>query len=86
MAEIRVEPKKRSLAWLWVLLALAAVALVAWYLNNDGVDQIDVAPATSMAPAPGIPAIGSHPATGAFAVPLGTVAVGTVPPGVAAHA
>jgi hypothetical protein len=49
MAEIRVEPKKRSLAWLWALLALAVIALVAWYLNNDGVDQVDVAPATSMA-------------------------------------
>jgi hypothetical protein len=31
MAEIRVEPKKRSLAWLWVLLLLAVVAAVVWY-------------------------------------------------------
>ena len=56
MAEIRVEPKRRSLAWLWALLALALVALVFWYLNNDGVNQVDVAPATtaptSLAPAP----------------------------------
>ena len=31
MAEIRVEPKKRSLAWLWVLLLLAVIAAVVWY-------------------------------------------------------
>ena len=37
-----------ALPLLWVVLALAVVALVAWYLNNDGVDQVDVAPATSM--------------------------------------
>ena len=42
MAEIRVEPKKRSLAWLWILLALALATLVFWYLNNDGVNQVDV--------------------------------------------
>ncbi len=53
MAEIRVEPKRRSLAWLWVLLALALVAAVAWYLSNDGVNQVDVqtAPTSSSAPA-----------------------------------
>lgn len=50
MAEIRVEPKRRSMAWLWVLLALALVALVFWYLNNDGVDQMDTVPATSARP------------------------------------
>lgn len=52
MAEIRVEPKRRSMAWLWVLLALALVALVFWYLNNDGVNQVDRAPATSSIGAP----------------------------------
>jgi len=31
MAEIRVEPKKRSLAWLWVILLLVIAAAVAWY-------------------------------------------------------
>ena len=47
MAEIRVEPKRRSTAWIWVLLALALVALVFWYLNNDGVNQVDTVPATA---------------------------------------
>ncbi len=36
MAEIRVQPKPRSRAWLWVLLVLAVVALVAWYLLREG--------------------------------------------------
>ena len=39
MAEIRVEPKRRSLAWLWVLLLLIVAAAVAWYFmyyNNSG--------------------------------------------------
>jgi hypothetical protein len=31
MAEIRVEPKRRSLAWLWILLLLAVAAGVACY-------------------------------------------------------
>ncbi len=74
MAEIRVEPKKRSLAWLWVLLALAVIALVAWYLMNDGVNQVDVNPTTSMAPAaapalpltPPAPAVAAAPRSGAI--------------------
>jgi hypothetical protein len=47
MAEIRVEPKRRSLAWLWTLLALALVALVAWYLMNGGVRTVDDDDATT---------------------------------------
>lgn len=55
MAEIRVEPQRRSLAWLWVLLALAVVAAVAWYLMTGGVRRVDDAPATT-APASTAPA------------------------------
>lgn len=50
MAEIRVEPKRRSMAWVWVLLALAIAAAVFWYLNNDGVNQVETTPATSALP------------------------------------
>jgi hypothetical protein len=32
MAEIRVEPRRRSTAWLWVLVALAAVGGLVYYL------------------------------------------------------
>ena len=55
MAEIRVEPKRRSMAWLWVLLALAVVALAWWYLNNDGVNQVDVQPAPATQPTSSLP-------------------------------
>ena len=61
MAEIRVEPKRRSMAWVWVLLALAVAAAVFWYLNNDGVNQVETTPATSAlpqhAPAPAAAAV-----------------------------
>ena len=50
MAEIRVEPKRRSMAWLWVLLALAALAALFWWFNNNGVNEVDTAPATTTAP------------------------------------
>lgn len=36
MAEIRVEPRKRSLTWLWLLLLVAVAAAVAWYFMNGG--------------------------------------------------
>ncbi len=51
MAEIRVEPKRRSLAWLWVLLALVVIGLVVWYLNNDGANQVEVQQTSQVAPA-----------------------------------
>ncbi len=31
MAEIRVEPKRRNLAWLWILLIVIVAAAVAYY-------------------------------------------------------
>jgi hypothetical protein len=36
MAEIRVEPKRASRAWIWVVLLLALVAGVAYYLWSTG--------------------------------------------------
>ena len=36
MAEIRVEPKRRSLTWLWVLLALLVLAALAWWFLLGG--------------------------------------------------
>jgi hypothetical protein len=50
MAEIRVEPRKRSLAWLWVLLLLAIAAAAAWYFLYGGREQ--VSGATSLRPLP----------------------------------
>lgn len=31
MAEIRVEPKRRSLVWLWVIIALIIIAALVYY-------------------------------------------------------
>lgn len=36
MAEIRVEPKRRSATWLWVVLILLIVAAAAYFLLNRG--------------------------------------------------
>ncbi len=53
MAQIRIEPKRRSLAWLWVLLALAAAALVAWYLVTQGAVRVQTTGAPPAAAALG---------------------------------
>lgn len=49
MAEIRVEKEKRSLAWLWALLALLILALAAWWFFTQGTD-LNPAPADTAAP------------------------------------
>jgi hypothetical protein len=36
MAEIRIEQKRRGLGWLWLLLALVVVAVLAWYFLYPG--------------------------------------------------
>jgi uncharacterized membrane protein len=44
MAEIKVEPKRGGLGWLWAIIILALIAAAAWYfMNNNSV------PATSPA-------------------------------------
>ena len=37
MADIDVVPKRRSLTWLWIVVAVVIVALILWTLmsNND---------------------------------------------------
>ncbi|HEU4565696.1 MAG TPA: hypothetical protein VFS05_13640 [Gemmatimonadaceae bacterium] len=35
MAEIRVEPKRGGLGWLWIVIALIIIALVAWYFLSS---------------------------------------------------
>ena len=51
MAEIRVEQKRRSLAWLWILLVLALVAAGVWYFyfNTGGVSTTDTGALTGPA-------------------------------------
>ena len=31
MAEIKVEPKRRGLGWLWAIIALVVIAAAVWY-------------------------------------------------------
>jgi hypothetical protein len=59
MAEIRVEHvRKRGLGWLWLLLAIALVALAAWYFMSGGASRpaTTAAPDTAATGAPGAPA------------------------------
>jgi len=56
MAEIPVEKRSGSKNWLWILLALLVLALLAWWLlNDDGDDVVEYtendAVATATAPA-----------------------------------
>jgi hypothetical protein len=55
VAQIRIEPKRRSLAWLWIVLALAVVALVAWYLYSQGAVRVETTGALAL---PGAAALG----------------------------
>lgn len=45
MAEIRIEQKRRSLGWLWLLLALLVVAALAWYFLYPGRTPAPTTPA-----------------------------------------
>lgn len=53
MAEIRVQEKRRSLAWLWILLlALLIAAGVWWWMTTqDQEADVDSTPASTTVPA-----------------------------------
>ncbi len=49
MAEIKVEPKRSGLGWLWAIIILAVIALAAWYfMNNSRAVPATAAPADSV--------------------------------------
>jgi hypothetical protein len=35
MAEIKVEPKRGGLGWLWAIIILVLIAAAAWYFMNN---------------------------------------------------
>ena len=56
MAELHVEPKKHNSAtWIWILVSLAVVAIIAYFLlrDNEAVDNDMNRNTTSFIQAPG---------------------------------
>ena len=58
MAEIPVE-KKSGLGWLWILLALLLLALLAWLLLSGDDDEVEPVVAEPVAEAPLLPPAGA---------------------------
>jgi len=63
MAEIRVVKEKRSLGWLWALLALLVLALAVWWFFSQSSGS-GPAPADTLAPRDTITMILDRPAGG----------------------
>jgi hypothetical protein len=47
MAEIKVEPKRSGLGWLWAIIILAVIAVAAWYFMHANRAAQTVTPADS---------------------------------------
>ena len=47
MAEIKVEPKRGGLGWLWAIIVLVLVGVVAWYLMTQRTAPATTVPADS---------------------------------------
>lgn len=66
MAEIKVEPKRSGLGWLWAIILLVVVGVVAWYLLTQRTAPATTVPAdstrTSMIGTPTQPASYQRPA------------------------
>lgn len=48
MAQIRVEPKKKGIPLIYILLALIALAIAAWVLLSNDEEAVETAPAVSV--------------------------------------
>ena len=66
MAEIKVEPKRSGLGWLWAIIVLVLVGVVAWYFMTQRTAPATTVPAdstrTSMFVIPTPPASSELPA------------------------
>jgi hypothetical protein len=62
MAEIKVEPKRGGLGWLWAIIVIALLAVAAWYFLTQTGTPATTTPAdsvrTSMMESPMISAMG----------------------------
>ena len=52
MAQIRIEQKRSSLGWLWVIIALIIVGVIVWYLLGRGTAATESPKTTSRATTP----------------------------------
>lgn len=60
MAEIPIEQKSGSKSWLWILLALLLVALLAWWLLSDDREEgVEPVVSEAVTEAPVLPAAGT---------------------------
>jgi hypothetical protein len=48
MAEIKVEPKRGGMGWLWAIILIALLAAAAWYLLADRGAPTTTVPADSV--------------------------------------
>lgn len=65
MAQIRIERKRTGLGWLWVIIALIVIAIVAWLLLGHRAST-----RAGSAPAGAAPSSMSQPADGQGVMPL----------------
>jgi hypothetical protein len=65
MAQIRIERKRTGLGWLWVIIALIVVAIIAWMLLGHRTTQ-----GSGAAPAGAAPSSMTQPSTGETVLPL----------------
>lgn len=67
MAEIKVEPKRGGLGWLWAVIVLALIGAAVWYFMNNSTAAPATSPAdsvrTSQVPASAIPRTATGEAT-----------------------
>ena len=79
MAEIRVQPQKKSRSWIWVLLLLLVLAAVGYYLYAQGHLGGRSDPAPVVQPAPASPAAPATPGASSKSMEphVGTVAAGS---------
>jgi UPF0716 family protein affecting phage T7 exclusion len=48
MAEIKVEPKRGGMGWLWAIILIVLLAVAAWYLLADRGAPATTSPADSV--------------------------------------